>query len=96
MKTVTKHIFATYNGTYDDGIAYTVISDDEKELFDRIDSYKYVCEVTIPAIDKSFILDAAVSQIDQENARLQAKISENNAKKQQLLCIEHNEGNNNE
>ena len=96
MKNVTKHVYAQYNEYSTDGILYTLINEGCAGYYEKSDNHKYICDVVIPEVDKSFIVECAVSEIDMDNARLQARIETNNTKKQQLLCIEHNEDKDNE
>ena len=67
-----------------------------RDYLDSSDDHKFLCDVVVPVADKESVMHMGVAKIDKEIAALHMQMEEKKAKKQQLLAIEHDEGNNND
>jgi hypothetical protein len=97
MKTVNKLIYVSFSEYSTSGISYHVFDEHMREHMDsQKDEYNLLCEVVMPEVDKESIMNLGVAQIDRDLAELHMQVEAKKAKKQQLLAIEHKEGNKSE
>ena len=93
MNTETKLVYISFNPNSDSGIYHEIYDESMRDYLDAQSDRKFLCEVVVPSTDKTTIMNLGVAQIDKELADLHVQMEHKKAKKQQLLAIEHNEGN---
>jgi hypothetical protein len=86
------HIFTSFCEYEKNGVYYTVVKEEDLKLFSSMHKYKYLCDIELPDVDSSEIIQSGVAQIDSNIAALQLKINQQVEKKQQLLAITHDKG----
>lgn len=89
------HLYVSFNEYSTDGINYLVFSQElhERQIDLQKDSsqelhYKHLCEIEVPRIDKSFVLELGLKHVDREIGDLQRKITGYQEKKQELLALD--------
>lgn len=89
------HIYVSFSEYSTDGINYLVFSQEGHEV--QVDrqkdvayksSFKHLCEIEVPRIDKSYVLELGLKHIDKEIGGLQKRITEYQTQKQELLALD--------
>ncbi len=89
MKTITQLVYVNFSEHSRDGVSYMIYNEDMREYLDGQEGRKFVCEVVIPKLSYKDVVEMGVAAIDKEIIDLQVQITAKEAKKQQLLAIEH-------
>ncbi len=92
------HVYARFNEHNADGLSYIIFLQEEHEAHKRVykdcpqdQICKYLCEIDIPRIDKSFVLEQGLKHIDKEIGGLQRQITRYQEKRQELLALDYKE-----
>ena len=88
MKTETKLIYASYC-EITSWTVHSLFDTNMKEYLEKSDKYHYLCEVVIPVVSNELRVEMGINAYDKDIAKHSAAIAKLEAKKQQLLCIEH-------
>lgn len=89
MKTIKQCLIARFSEYCESGVSYSICDEHMKEYYIESGEVKYICDLEIPEIDRSEVVDMGVAKIDKEIVDLQVQITQKEAKKKQLLAIEH-------
>lgn len=89
MKTKTMLVYAQFCEYSTGGLSHVIHGEDMREFMDNQPQYKFLCEVVVPDIDHKDLAEMGVAAINKEIIDLQVQITAKEAKKQQLLAIEH-------
>ena len=89
MKTVKQLVYVKFSEYSKDGASYLLFNEDMRDYLDESAEHKYICEVAIPKANYKDLVKMGASEIDKEIIDLQVQITSKEAKKQQLLAIEH-------
>ena len=89
MSIIKQIVIARFCEGSESGVSYMLTGADMKEYYLDSPDYKYVCDIEFEDLNRDEIVGMGVAALDKEIISLQVQITNKEAKKKQLLAIEH-------